>query len=151
MKGKISYIIFSIFIFINACDQYREENTAIVRIIQDNKLNFQHDKKSVVLVVPVAGCSACIEGAKDFISQISDSNFLVVISCYSTRDFRLSFSEKDLKNRKYIIDAKGQAFHYKLVDVGCKLYFLENQKIKSVKKVSCTEPNLLKQTIDYLK
>lgn len=151
MKSRISYIILFVFVFISACDQYREENTAIVRIIQDNKLNFPHDKKNVVLVVPVAGCSTCITQAKDFIRQINDSNFLVIISCYSTRDFRLSFSKKDLENRKYIIDATGQAFRYKLVDVGNKLYFLENQKIKSVKKMSCTELNLLKQTTDYLK
>lgn len=153
MKSKISYIILFcfVFIFINACDQYKEENTSIERIIQDNRLKIQNDKKNVVLVVPVAGCSVCIEQAKDFISQISDSNFFVIISCYSTRDFRLNFSGKDLENKKYIIDATGQAFRYKLVDVGCKLYFLENKKIKSVKKISCTESNLLKQTIDYLK
>jgi hypothetical protein len=62
----------------------------------------------------------------------------------------MSLSEHELEGKNYIIDSGGQAFRHGLVDNGARLYFFKDRKILDVKIVSCTEPNLLKQTLEFL-
>lgn len=148
MRFKFWYII--LVIFFMGCNQYKEENIAIATIIQDSGINLLPTSKNVVLIVPVIGCSSCIKQVKDFIRQIDEPNFLIIASCYSIKDFKFSFSDIELENKRYVIDDSGQAFRYELVDVGAKLYFLKGQKIVATKRFSCTEPDLLKQTLEFL-
>jgi hypothetical protein len=140
---------FCILVF-SSCSRYKEETSVINKMIQGKEFDFLADKQYVVLIVPAAGCSTCSEPAKEFINQINSPKFIIIGSCYSSRDFRMSFSEHELEGKNYIIDSGGQAFRHGLVDNGARLYFFKDCKILDVKIVACTEPNLLKQTIDFL-
>jgi hypothetical protein len=139
------------FICIISCNRYAKEEVAIAEILQSKGINLSFNNHDVILIVPVTGCSTCNKQVKDFIKQIDHQNFTIIASCYLYKDFIFSFSEDDLKHKNCIVDSTGQAFQHNLVDVGAKLFFFENGKIIDVKKISCTEPGLLTQTLNFLK
>ena len=148
---RIKYLI-SVLLFCFSCNQqYKEENVAVAKIIQKgSKIELQKDKK-VILIVHVIGCTTCIEPVKNFINKVDNPNFIIVASCYSSKDFYFAFPGGELENRNCIVDTLGLAFRHGLVDVGAKLYFFENGKITDIKTSSCAEPGLLTQTLNFLK
>lgn len=66
---RIKYLIFVLLFCFSCNQQYKEENVAVAKIIQKGgEIELQKDKK-VVLIVPVIGCSTCIEPVKNFINK----------------------------------------------------------------------------------
>lgn len=146
---KIKYCLILLLCLLS-CNRFKDKEEFIITILKQHGINSDYNRNSVVLVAPVMGCSTCIDPVKKFIRQVDNPYFHIIISCYTIKDFRFSFTEDELNNKSYVVDSTGQAIRYKLADMGAKMYFFRGQEILAVKRVSCTEPDLLNQTTRFL-
>lgn len=132
---RISIIFILIFVSISCSRsqraEYREENKLLLEI--DSNFKIQHTKgRKVYLLIPLNGCSACIDSVINFTKQnFQNSNIIFIISDYGTKPIEIAFENQVPKSNNIIPDPEGYLFELEAVFNNPVTFFVENGKVQS--------------------
>lgn len=133
MRISIIFLLISIGISCSRSqqDEYKEENKLLFEI--DSYFKIQHTKdRKVYLLIPLNGCSACIDSVIKFTKQnFQNNNIIFIISDYGTKPIEIAFENKVPKSNNIIPDPEGYLFELEVVFNNPVTLFVENGKVQS--------------------
>ncbi len=132
---RISIIFLLISVGISCCrsqhDEYKVENKLLIEINRNFKIE-RTKGRIVYLLIPLNGCSACIDSVIKFTKQnFQNSNIIFIISDYGTKPIEIAFENQVPKSNNIIPDPEGYLFGLEVVFNNPVTLFVENGKVQS--------------------
>ncbi len=87
--------------------------------------------KSVYLLIPLGGCSICIEPAIHFAKQnINEANLIFIVSDFGIKPIQIEFGAKEIEAYNIFPDTDGFLYQLEVVFNNPVVFFVENRKIQ---------------------
>ena len=87
-------------------------------------------ENTVVLLIPLSGCSSCINPSITFVkSNIGKKNIICIVSSIGKKVIQFRFSDNEINNKNFISDTKSHAIDLKFIYNKPVAFFISKKKL----------------------
>jgi hypothetical protein len=127
--GTIAFLL----ILLAACETKRDDYTEqiayekVVKLFAE--LNVALDASKTVLIIPVDGCSSCIDPTLAFVSEYQESpDIQIILSSHGSKSITMTLAKYYIDKSAVIFDSKGLSEKYGLIRVSPAVVKLSDDK-----------------------